>query len=426
MKKSKFILPITILVIFLTSCKPDPINPPDDLEYKNISLVSEITKVQPMTGIVYFSNNTSTSTYAETISLEFSYLNFNDIVTEEGIYDWTVAENLLNTISSKKHQAVLRFRYSFPGKETTVPDYIKARDDYNEIIGTSEGQQTHFPDWTCAELERFTKEFHTKFSEKYDNDPRLAFIEVGFGLWAEYHIYSGPFELGVTFPTKDFQEEFFYHLGSTYSKLQWLVGINSIDATYSPLEAKPQIKNDNNFGLFDDSFMHATHYAYNESLWLKFGMDRYKTAPMGGEFSYYSTYDQQHVLDLPDGAYGKSWEQFASKFHMTFILGNDQPNYQTPERIKQASMGAGYHFKIITFKASSDKVVIEVKNTGVAQIYYDAFISINGNRSSKTLKNLLPGNTQTDTIEFSGNTPELKIESDHILSTQEIQFEANL
>ena len=34
------------------------------------------------------------------------------------------------------------------------------------------------------ELKRFVKEFHTRFSARYDHDPRLAFVQTGFGLWA--------------------------------------------------------------------------------------------------------------------------------------------------------------------------------------------------------------------------------------------------
>lgn len=420
------ILYFSLISLILFSCKPNVVEPEPDMEYKNISLKSDITDVQPLTGIVFFSNNTSSSTYKETIALEFSYLNFNDIVTAENVYDWTAAENILDDIASRNHQAILRFRYSFPGRETTVPDYIKERTDYNEVIGTSEGQTTHFPDWTCSELKTFSKEFHTKLAEKYEDDPRLAYIEIGFGLWAEYHIYDGPFELGVTFPSKDYQEEFFYHLGSTYNKLQWMAGINSIDDTYSPIGQKPAIKNDNNFGLFDDSFMHATHYAWNESLWVKYGMQRYKKSPNGGEFSYYTTHDQQHVLDLPDGAHGKSWEQEAAKFHMTFILGNDQPNYQYPDRIKQASMGAGYHFKITKFQKYPKKIVVEVKNTGVAPIYYDAYVSLDGERATESLKLMLPDESKTFTINSTNENPVLKIESDHILDSQTIQFEADL
>jgi hypothetical protein len=420
--KILFLFLTFLFVIVIFSCKkdiPEPIIHGD-------SLKCEITEVQPMTGIVFFSSNSTCSIWNDVISLEFSYLNFNDIVTGEGVYDWTAAENLLNDIASRNHQAVLRFRYTYPGKETTVPDYIKNLPDYNETVGTSEGKETHFPDWTNQELKDFTLEFHTKFAEKYDKDPRLAFIEVGFGLWAEYHIYDGPFELGITFPSKGFQTEFFYHLGATYQTLYWLAGIESHDDVYSPIGSNPSIKDDNDFGLFDDSFMHKTHYAWNESLWNKFGRDRYKKAPCGGEFSYYSTFDQQHVLDLPDGPYGKSWEEFAELFHMTFILGNDQPRYQTRERIKQASMAAGYQFEIKKLELSDQNTIVEVENTGVAPIYCDAYITINNQRADMSLKLLMPGETETYTIDIVTKKPVLTIECDRLLPEQTIQYKANI
>ena len=244
----------------------------------------------------------------------------------------------------------------------------------------SEGKETHFPDWTNPELKRFTLEFYSKFAERYDNDPRLAFIQVGFGLWAEYHIYSGPFILGKTFPDKAFQEAFFYHLDSTFKQIPWSISIDAADDTYSPFKAKPELKNIR-FGLFDDSFMHKDHSGYNTSCWNFFGRERYKTSPAGGEFSYYSDYDQQHVLDLPNGPYGQPYEKFARDFHITYIMGNDQPEYQTMERIKQASMASGYRFKIVSLKTASDTSVFEILNFGVAPIYYDAYIAVDGVRS---------------------------------------------
>ena len=29
-----------------------------------------------------------------------------------------------------------------------------------------------------------------EFAARYDDDPRIAFLQVGFGLWGEYHIYD--------------------------------------------------------------------------------------------------------------------------------------------------------------------------------------------------------------------------------------------
>ncbi|MEX0987707.1 MAG: T9SS type A sorting domain-containing protein [Bacteroidales bacterium] len=378
-----------------------------------------ITEVQPMTGIVFWHNSGNNT--SDAITLEFSYMLFNEVVSDSGVYNWDPVEEKLNAIAGRNHQAIFRFRYVYPGYETSVPEYILNREDYHETIGESEGKTTHFPDWTNEELKRFTLEFYTRFAERYDQDPRLAFIQVGFGLWAEYHIYSGPFTLGVTFPSKEFQESFFYHLDTTFKYIPWSISIDAADDTYTPFVEKPHLK-EIEFGLFDDSFMHQSHSGYNTSNWNFFDRDRYLISPAGGEFSYYSAYDQQHVLDLPDGSYGKSYEQYARDFHISYIMGNDQPRYQTMERIKQASMASGYKFKIEHLKTTADSSVLEILNYGVAPIYYDAYITIDGTRSQGSLKGLAPGETKTYSVSAGAEGAEITIECDKLPAGMQIQF----
>ena len=389
------------------------------VEFTDIFLDNTITKVQPMTGIVFWDDSDDKNTDA--VSLEYSYMLFNNVVEDSGIYNWDAVESKLDAIAGRQHQTIFRFRYVYPGYETSVPEYILNREDYHETVGLSEGKTTHFPDWTNEELKRFTLEFYTKFAERYDNDPRLAFVQVGFGLWAEYHIYDGPFILGETFPSKEFQEEFFYHLDASFNNIPWSISIDAADDTYSPFVEKPELK-DIKFGLFDDSFMHKNHSGYNTSCWNFFDRTRYKTSPAGGEFSYYSNYDQSHVLDYPDGPYGKPYETFAKDFHITYMIGNDQPHYQTMERIKEASMASGYKFKIVRLQTASDTSVFEIINYGVAPIYYDAYITVNGIRSPESLKLLAPGETKTYSVSAGAESAEVTIESDKLVEGQEIQF----
>lgn len=388
-------------------------------EFTDLYPENVITDVQPMTGIVYW--NTSGNADSDAISLEFSYMLFEDVVSDSGVYNWDAVEQKLDDIAGRKHQAIFRFRYVYPGYETSVPDYILALEDYDETVGKSEGKDTHFPDWTHPELKRFTLEFYTKFAERYDNDPRLAFIQVGFGLWAEYHIYDGPFILGKTFPSKEFQEEFFNHLDASFEHIPWSISIDAADDTYTPFEAKPELK-EIKFGLFDDSFMHKDHSDYNTSCWNFFDRERYRLSPAGGEFSYYSDYDQEHVLDYPDGPYGKPFETFSRDFHITYIMGNDQPGYQTLERIKEASMAAGYLFKIASLRSAPDTSVFEITNVGVAPIYYDAYVAVNGVQSSISLRLLAPGDTIECGVSAGAAGAEISIESDKLLEGQEIQF----
>jgi len=414
---TRFLLVLFVIFNYISRIPAQPSE-----NFSPIDLDSEITGVQPMTGIVFWTTSEDIAT--DVISLEYSYMLYNQVVKDSGQYNWDFVEQTLNDAASRNHQAILRFRFVYPGYQTSVPDYIKNLPDYKETKGTSEGRETWFSDWTHPELRRFTLEFYSKFAERYDNDPRLVFIQVGFGLWAEYHIYDGPFILGKTFPSKEFQEEFFRHLEAVFHNTPWSISIDAADDTYSPFKQKPELKNIR-FGLFDDSFMHEHHSTspseYNMASWMFFGADRYRTSPAGGEFSYYTEYDQQHVLD-PEGPWGRSFEDFAAQYHITYILGNDQPAYQTMERIKEASMACGYRFRILTWYASDDSSIVTVTNDGVAPIYYDAYITVNGARAEQSLKGLCPGEQLTSYIPSGGEAPVLTIECDRLLAGQVIQF----
>ena len=391
-------------------------------QFQAIPLKSSITAVQPMTGIVLWPDNDQNDTDA--IQLEFSYVLYNQVVKNSGVYDWGSIDDLLDDIAGRNHQAILRFRFVYPGYETSVPNYIKKRSDYHETKGESEGLDTWFPDWRNYELQRFVLEFYTKFGEKYTNDPRLAFLQTGFGLWAEYHIYDGPFELGKTFPSKAFQSTFFRHLNTALKYIPWSVSIDAANDSYSPLSRNTDLMNIH-FGVFDDSFMHEYHSQENAENWEFFDLERYLTSPAGGEFSYYSNFDQQNVLN-EKGVYGVTYEEAAAQFHISYMIGNDQPDYQTMERIKEAGIASGYKFEIVSFKASPDASVVEIKNSGIAPFYYDAYVSVNGVRSQESLKLLAPGKSLVCHISSGGIAPVLTIESDHLIQGQTIEYRANL
>ena len=403
------------------------IAPDHGLQYRNIGVKGTVTNVQPMTGIVLWADNAA-YVNSDAISLEYSSMEFNAIVQSEGGYDWSPVDRLLDQTASRGHQAILRFYYVYPGRSTTVPDYIKQLEGYSETSGIGDGTGgTWYPDWSHPALERFTLNFFTEFARRYDNDPRLAFLEVGFGLWAEYHIYDGPLELGVTFPSKDFQSTFLQHLNRQFKQLRWSISIDAADDQTTPLAAEPGLSAID-FVLFDDSFMNAEHDGYNRSCFEFFGLNRYEHAPMGGEFSYYTHHDQQFALSA-EGPHGIPFETFSAEYHITFMIGNDQPDYQSLERIREAGLTTGYRFTITGFKSSSADSRVSVLNSGVAPIYYDAYISVNGMRADASLKGLLPGQQQEFTINLgseAGDDLQLRIDCDRLVEGQQIQYDADL
>ena len=385
-------------------------------------LKSRITRTQPMTGIVLWT--TSEHNHTDAVQLEYSYMKYGDVVAQRGIYDWTVMDRLLNEVAARGHQAIVRFYFVYPGHKTTVPEYIKGLADYHEVSSRSEGKPTSFADWSNPELKRFTLEFYAKLAARYDDDRRLAFVETGFGLWAEYHIYDGPMMLGKTFPDKPFQATFIRHLAQVFQKTPWMISVDAADESRGPFAFSPELVNAP-FGVFDDSFLCRQHARENEPNWNYFGRDRWKRAPAGGEFSYYTDHDQKEAL-AANGPHGISFETAAADFHITFMIGNDQPRYQPMDRVRASGLACGYKFRILAFEASPSRSRVTITNTGVAPIYHDAFIAVNGSRASRSLKGLLPADSRTDEIGAGGPEPKLTIECNRLVRGQTIEFAADL
>ena len=252
-------------------------------------------------------------------------------------------------------------------------------------------------------------------------------MQAGFGHWGEYHIYGTKLNFGVNFATKDYQAEFLTHLDSLFKETPWSISIDV--AGNKTLLAL-------NFGLFDDSFMHKEHdisqgNGDNERNWHDLGTDRWKTAPGGGEVSYYTEKDQREFLN-PAGLYGVTWEDAAAKYHMTYVIGNDAPegSFATKERVYEASSYAGYKFEITGYAVNGISAAVRVKNIGIAPLYHNAYVTVNGVRSEKSLKGLLPGEEATFTVAGltigDSETPELTITGDKLLKDATIPYKANL
>ena len=430
-----------VFVVVAVACEPavGPLPAELDDSFAPVSILSQADAVQPGTGLVLWSENARerNAAYGKSIALEYAYCLPCQVVTgkENGkvVYDWSSFNRWLKDVASRKHQAVVRFRYEYPGERsvdgnpgtTAVPAYIKALPDYKETFYENEDGPTWYADWTNAELQWFTKQFYADFNAVYKNDPRIAFVEVGFGHWSEYHIYGTPLKSGVNFPSAAYQKEFLSYLDEVL-EIPWLISIDAADS--SPVVGDASLMA-LTFGLFDDSFMHKDHEGdYNEDCWNAIGKGvRWKTGACGGEISYYTSADQKNFLN-PAGMYGVTWEQASAKYHITFMIANDAPSgqYGTAERFKEASRACGYHFALTGLYANDAKTAAYVTNTGIAPIYRDAFLAVSSVRSRTSLKGLLPGDTLLVYIDKVSKGNDLTIESDYILPTQTIQFDANL
>ena len=386
-----------------------------------VRLESSITEVQPLTGIVLWSDNEAVA--KAPIQLEYSYLNYKQVVSETGEYDWRVLDELLTQVASRKHQLILRWYDTYVGKKTGIPEFVTKQEGYKPTVGKSEGKSTEFPDWSHPSAQQFVLDFFSKFAARYDRDPRIAYLQVGFGLWSEYHIYDGPMKLGKTFPSLEFQRRFLKHMSAELKETRWMISVDSAN-DWSPIVDDAELLK-LSFGVFDDSFNHAKHAKENEPNWDALVRERWERCPTGGEFSFFEKADQRKALDAK-GPHGVSFETQAAKFHISFMIGDDQMRFQKPDRVKAAGNACGYRFRVTRFEASNERSVVEIENVGIAPIYYDAYPTVNGVRSASSLRGLLPGQLASFAITSGGANPKLTVECDRLVAGQSIGFEASL
>jgi hypothetical protein len=230
--------------------------------------------------------------------------------------------------------------------------------------------------------------------------------------------------MGKTFPDKSFQAAFARQLDRVFRKTPWMISVDAADDEYAPFPDNDELMK-LSFGVFDDSFLCQQHAKVNEPRWNIMGRDRWKRAPAGGEISYYTTHDQKEALSV-DGPHRIPFENAAAAFHITFMIANDQPKYRPMDRLRSAGLACGYRFQIAGFEASNTRSRVTVTNRGVAPIYHDAYLAVNGVRSDRSLKGLLPGESRTDEIASGGASPKLTIACDRLVPGQSIEYDADL
>ena len=126
--------------------------------------------------------------------------------------------------------------------------------------------------------------------------------------------------------------------------------------------------------------------------------------------------------------YGRKFEDVAAKVHLSFIIAADQPGKQTNARLKEASMAMGYRFELRDFRVKEGEgAAALVANVGVAPIYRDAFVAVDGVRGTLNLRTLMPGDEAWVIIPCKATAASRpSLVSDHLVSGQRIQYQADI
>jgi hypothetical protein len=410
----------------------------------------------PLTGLVLWSDNPAIAAYSKAIALEFKYFRYDEVASgrpETGFsYDWTTVHAFLDRAASRGHHGVVRFRdtdpqfsnsriygppyLGQPGVPASVRGLVRTA-VYNEGIEGAKPVKILFPDWSSRRLGDFVIDFFRHFSSEFKGKPEApAFVEVGFGLWGEYHldfdnlsafsdssITSIDTAVGKIFPSKADQTRMLIAIDSSLGPFPWSVSIDAADDQYSPFSSQPRLKA-LSFGLFDDSILSEDPEGHNRDNWKFFGKGA--RSPNGGEISYYSYADQAHAFD-PRGPHGRSLADEAKTLGLSFLVADGQTAYRSPSEIAAAGKSLGYRLAIRTATSSATGTIVTIENTGTAAVFFDIFASMGSVRGEPSLRGLAPGaeNAVTVRIPASGKGSDFSLVSDRLLPGQVIPFSGN-
>ena len=360
-------------------------------------------------------------------SLEFNYLPYSALVKGYDTFDWQPLEKMLDDISSRGHQAVLRIFLEYPAKKGVIPDFLvgdglKVHKWLNTETQPFPPAPIETPDYEDRNLRKSLINFLAAFGKKYDGDSRIGFITAGL---------LGTWESGIrTHERNCLPARLSRRKSWTLTRsLQGHTHSITLPGGRKRLSKGPQRPPKVRLSRRLVRLGNAGHRKKGDSWFYmsalkdagKGAEQKWKTQPIGGEIrpeAWGKVFDEN-----PRDKKIQNFRKCVEETHATWLLDSGMfQQKQKADRIKRAEeevrrMGYEFHVRAATInEVDQGKLVVQVEleNRGVAPFYYEwkpqyglargAEIIATYTGSGK-LAGLLPGDYAriwTDTFNVSG------------------------
>ena len=310
-------------------------------------------------------------------SMEFGYIDFNQLVTGPEQYDFAPLEKLLNDIKSRGNQTVFRVRLEQPGDTDMIPAFlIDAGLKLHRYLNTNTApfppKEVVTPDYSNPLLRKTLQAFIAELGKRYDGDPRIAYITAGLlGTWGEWHTYPRM----DLWADKTTQTEVMDAYQKAFSKTPILLRYPAGKDNYHYAQ-----NSDRPFGFHDDSFAWATlDTGKKEDDWFfqpalkAAGLEAaWKRVPIGGEIRpevWGCCFDQP-----PCTPKGQEFEPCRDALHVTWLMDTglfrEAPSPERKKRAEDAVRGMGYEYQVEHVVRDGEDVTLQVINRGIAPFYH--------------------------------------------------------
>lgn len=330
----------------------------------------------------YRSDSAEKDDVLQYVSVGYNRFNWNQVEPTEGVYDWSVIDEFINKWDAlgKKAAFGIACASSTNTASYLTPKWVFDAGAEYTTFTTSNGGTQYVPVWNdeifLAKLDNFTK----AFAEKYDGDPRIAFIDVrSYGNFGETHTSGLTGSAGIS--AND--EKKHIDIAAKYFKKTQLM---LCTANTGEQGIKTEYAVNNGIGLRTDSIMSGN---YSETHRLD---DAYGKEPT--VFEFVNSYSNMKALADNYGSESNDnghWNE--DRYLSSFFVG--KPSYMdlgqynndsevfiqdNRELIELLSNKMGYHFVLksmnIPESISAGKtfnVDAEWINKGVAPLYEECY-----------------------------------------------------
>lgn len=126
--------------------------------------------------------------YYQPVSMNFWYVSWRELEPNPQDYRFTTWEQQWNTPLARDNHVVFRVYLDYPGLPTGVPQWLI--DQGVEMRPYSEHGGGLSPDYDDPRLLNALVRLIQAMGARYNSNPRVAFIQLGFlGFWGEWHTY---------------------------------------------------------------------------------------------------------------------------------------------------------------------------------------------------------------------------------------------
>jgi len=184
-KKNLFQLLYFSFLIFFFSCSA---NSPSKPTTENVQL-KEIDEVlpNPFKGFAPWIGDENPIYETRLQQATFAW---SDLEPRKGVYNWARLEKDWGDVAATRKRVGFRIAAAIPGSgQTHIPQWL-IDEGVTMRPYSIDGEQGLAPDWDDPRFLAAHHDFIMALGAKYDQDPRVAWIDIGsYGFWGEWHVW---------------------------------------------------------------------------------------------------------------------------------------------------------------------------------------------------------------------------------------------